>query len=143
MQEELSPAIKMLTVAGLVIILLLGHAERGETASLKAGERTVSESEPMVIPEVAGGPAGNSVSLPPKLTYCDSEPCASTAPLVVYVCPMSDLACTPTRTTTIIPRVDGKAISGVSLTILSPNGTGLRLVSGSGIVSHSVVWDLG
>lgn len=143
MQEELSPAIKMLTVAGLVIILLLGHAERGETASLKAGERTVSESEPMVIPEVAGVPASNSVSLPPKLTYCDSEPCASTAPLVVYVCPMSDLACTPTRTTTIIPRVDGKAISGVSLTILSPNGTGLRLVSGSGIVSHSVVWDLG
>ena len=51
--------------------------------------------------------------------------------------------CTPTRTTTIIPRVDGKAISGISLTILPPNGTSLRLVSGSGSVSHSVVWDLG
>ena len=143
MQEDLSPAINMLMVAGLVITLLLGNAEDGETASLKAGEGTVSGSEPMVIPEVAGVPASHSIPLPPKLTYCDSEPCASTAPLVVYVCPTSDPTCTPTRTTTIIPRVDGKAIRGVSLTILPPNGTSLRLVSGSGIVNHSVVWDLG
>lgn len=143
MQEILSPAIRMLMVAGFVITLLLGNAEDGETASLKTGEGTISGSEPIDSPEVAGVPASHSIPLPPKLTYCDSEPCASTAPLVVYVCPTSDPVCIPTRTTTIIPRVDGKAISGISLTILPPNGASLRLVSGSGIVSHSVVWDLG
>lgn len=143
MQEVLSPAIRMLIVAGLVMTLLLGNAEDGETARLKAGEGTISGSEPMDTTEVIEVPAGQSIPLPPKLTYCDSEPCASTAPLVVYVCPKSDPMCVPTRTTTIIPRVDGRAISGISLTILPPNGTSLRLVSGSGIVSHSVVWDLG
>lgn len=143
MQEVLSPAIRMLIVAGLVMTLLLGNAEDGETDRLKAGEGTISGSEPMDTTEVIEVPAGQSIPLPPKLTYCDSEPCASTAPLVVYVCPKSDPMCVPTRTTTIIPRVDGRAISGISLTILPPNGTSLRLVSGSGIVSHSVVWDLG
>jgi hypothetical protein len=143
MQEELSSAIRMFMVAGLAIAMLLGNAEDGETASLKAGEGTISGSEPMDIPEMAGVPSSHSIPLPPKLTYCDAEPCASTAPLVVYVCPTSDPMCIPTRTTTIIPRVDGKAISGISLTILSPNGTSLRPVSGSGIVNHSVVWDLG
>ena len=127
-------------VVCLAAALVVGTAEGGERGSSMSGD---ARSEIVVTFGVTGLPVSRPAPLPPGLTYCDSDPCASTPPLVLYVCPTGDPKCTPTRSTTIIPRVDGRTISGLSLSIFAPNNTSLHLTSGSGTLRHATVWDLG
>ena len=102
-----------------------GGGSGGESASASASS---SQSVSTVAP------------LPPWLTYCDTEPCTSSAPVVVYACPAGDPQCTPARSTTIVPQVDGKPISGVFFPLDAPADTSLRLVSGNGTVISFLVW---
>ena len=89
---------------------------------------------------VTSARASGFTPLPPWLTYCDTGRCASIAPVVVYVCPASSPACFPARTTTIVPQVDDKPISGVIFPLAVPVDTDLRLVSGNGNVVSNLVW---
>jgi hypothetical protein len=43
----------------------------------------------------------------------------------------------------MIPRVEGRTISGLSLSIFAPDNTSLHLTSGSGTLRHATVWNLG
>jgi len=140
MLRELSAGMSMLAAVCLATALAVGVGEGGEGVSSTPGD---ARSEIVVTAEVTSMPVHRLAPLPPDLTYCDSEPCASTPPLVIYVCSTSDPECTPTRRTTIIPRVDDKTINGLSLSIFAPKSTSLRLASGSGAVRNSNVWDLG
>ena len=62
---------------------------------------------------VTSVPVSALTPLPPWLSYCDTEPCKSSAPVVVYACPAESPQCVPARTTTIIPQVDDKPINGI------------------------------
>jgi hypothetical protein len=140
MLKEPPTGLSMLTVVCLAAVLAVGAGEGGERSSSKPGD---ARSEIVVTPAATSMPVSRPAPLPHGLSYCDTEPCASIPPLVIYVCSTSDPECTPTRRTTIIPRVDGKTISGLSLSIFAPSSTSIRLVSGSGAVLHSTVWNLG
>lgn len=140
MLKEIPAGMSTLTAVWLTTTLAVGPGEGGETGGFKPGD---VRSGIVVTSGVKSTPVSRPAPLPPGLTYCDSEPCASTPPLVLYVCPTSDLRCTPTRSTTIIPRVDGRTIGGLSLSIFAPQNTSLHLTSGSGSLRHETVWDLG
>lgn len=130
----------MLTVVWLAAVLAVEVGEAGETGGSISGD---VRSEIAVGSEVASTPVSRPAPLPPGLTYCDGDPCASTPALVINVCPLSDPQCTPTRSTMIIPQVDGRTISGISLSIFAPNNTSLHLTSGNGTLRHTTLWDLG
>ena len=140
MLKEPPARMRMLTVVCLAAALAVGAGEGEETGGSTPGD---VRSEIVVSSEVVSMPLSRPAPLPPGLTYCDSDPCASTPALVINICPISDPKCTPTRSTTIIPRVDGRTISGISLSIFAPNSTSLHLTSGSGTLRHATVWDLG
>ena len=124
----------------LAAALMVGIAQGEERSGLTPRD---ARSEIVATSVTTSMPVSRPTPLPPGLTYCDSDPCASMPPLVIYVCPTRDPQCTPVRRTTITPRVDGRAISGISLSIFTPNDSSLRLVSGSGAIFRSFVWDLG
>jgi len=140
MLKGLPTGMSMLTVVWLATALAVGPGEGGESGGPTPGD---ARSGIVVTSGVTSLPVSSPAPLPPGLTYCDSEPCASTPPVVLYVCPTGDPTCTPTRTTTIIPRVDGRTISGLSLSIFPPTNTRLRLASGSGTLRHATEWDFG
>ena len=87
-------------------------------------------------------PVAGLAPLPPWLTYCDNAQCAGLAPVIAAVCPSGTPSCTPTRSTTVVPQVNGVPISGVVLPLirdLTLNGVSLpntliRLISGDGAV---------
>jgi hypothetical protein len=116
----------------------------GLAQGLGLGTTTITASQngitsQLVNLSVTSVPVSGLTPLPPWLTYCDTELCASIAPVVVYACPAGSPQCTPARSTTIIPQVDDKPISGVVFPIVAPVGTSVRLVSGNGaVVSHFV-----
>jgi hypothetical protein len=68
--------------------------------------------------------------LPWWLQYCADETCGGLAPVVIHVCPQSNPTCTPTRSTTMVPQVDGRAINGVRLFINTPPEHRWRVISG-------------
>ena len=140
MFKEFPPGMSTLTVVCLASALAVGAGERGEAAGFTLGN---VKSAIVVTSEVTRISMTRPAPLPPGLTYCDGEPCASAPPLVIYICPYNEPTCTPTRNTTIIPQVDGRTISGLSLSIFAPTHTNLQLTSGSGILRSSTVWDLG
>ncbi|MBU6434237.1 MAG: Ig-like domain-containing protein [Nitrospirae bacterium] len=80
--------------------------------------------------------------LPPWLTYCNNMLCANLPQVVVVVCPSGNSSCTPARSTTVVPQVNGVPVSGIALPLVhdtSLNGlplpnTILRLISGDGVV---------
>lgn len=76
--------------------------------------------------------------LPWWQSYCADSTCGGT-PLVVRVCPDSNLNCSPSRQTTVVPRVDGQQISQVLLPIQVPAGNSLHYVSGNGQVLSTYV----
>jgi len=78
--------------------------------------------------------------LPPWLAYCDTEPCTSIEPVVIFACPVDDPQCTPLRTTAIVPEIDDNPVSGVFFPLVGPADTSIRLVSGNGNVVSSLVW---
>lgn len=80
---------------------------------------------------VTRGPVTMVTQLPPWLTYCDTEPCTSLDPVVVYSCPAESPQCRPGRSTMVVPQVDDKPISGVYI-FLDPANTSVRLLSGDG-----------
>jgi hypothetical protein len=112
-----------------------GGGGDGSTAAPPPGNSAAAPS-----PDNVSVPVSGLTPLPPWLTYCDTEPCASIAPVVVYACPAGSPQCTPARSTTIIPQVDDKPISGVVFRIDAPVGTSFRLVSGNGRVVSHLVW---
>lgn len=120
-------------VMGLVFAVLASQACGGGGAS--NGETGGDSAARTQVVAVSG-----LSPLPPWLTYCDTEPCSSIAPVVVYACPDGSPQCTPARSTTIAPQVDGKPISAVLFTVVAPADTSLRLVSGNGTVVSSLVW---
>lgn len=97
----------------------------------------------------SAGQAGNTASgwsagastaaLPPWLTYCGANGCPGGGAAVV-ACAASDPDCTPSRTTALVPSVDGRPISGVFFPVTLPNGATLRLDSGNGSVLAHLVW---
>ncbi|WP_437759355.1 hypothetical protein [Sorangium sp. So ce1389] len=119
--------------------------------ALSAGAPDVSFTITLNVPSGSGphlldrldafdaGPPVAAAPLPPWLEYCDAAPCATAAPVVVYVCPASNPLCTPVRKTTVVPNVDGTPISGVFLPLTLPEGATLRLASGSATVNSSFV----
>ncbi|HTN84480.1 MAG TPA: hypothetical protein VL242_12360 [Sorangium sp.] len=119
--------------------------------ALSAGAPDVSFSITLNVPSGSGphlldrldafdtSPPVAQAPLPPWLEYCDVAPCATAAPVVVYVCPASNPLCTPVRQTTVVPNVDGTPISGVFLPLTLPEGATLRLASGSATVNASFV----
>lgn len=87
-------------------------------------------------------PIGQLAPLPPWLTYCNNAICANLPPVVVAVCPSGTPSCSPSRSTTVVPQVNGVPVSGIALALvqdLTLNGlvlpnTLIRLVSGDGAV---------
>jgi hypothetical protein len=69
-------------------------------------------------------------TLPWWLSYCADATCGGLSPVVVHVCPESDPGCTPARSTTMIPQVDGRPISAIGLFINVPAGYAWRAISG-------------
>ncbi len=100
----------------------------------------------LVTLTVTSIPVARLASLPPWLAYCNNELCAGLAPVVAAVCPDGTPSCTPTRSTTVVPQVNGVPISGVAIPLirnLTLNGlsfpnTLVRLISGDGAVSNGV-----
>lgn len=83
-------------------------------------------------------PDAGPARLPPWLSYCDTSSCA-TDPAVIYVCPAAAPTCTPSRHTTVIPRVDGRTISGVFFPVVAAEGLSLRVESGgAAVLAHLV-----
>jgi hypothetical protein len=81
------------------------------------------------LPEVA--------ALPPWLSYCEDDSCGG--PATVYACPTDDALCTPSRHTTVVPRVDGRTISAVFFPVVHPDGVSLRVVGGNAsVLAHLV-----
>jgi len=122
MFKEFPPGMSTLTVVCLASALAVGAGERGEAAGFTLGN---VKSAIVVTSEVTRISMTRPAPLPPGLTYSDGEPCASAPPLVIYICPYNEPTCTPTRNTTIIPQVDGRTISGLSLLIFAPTHTNL------------------
>ncbi|MEW5850981.1 MAG: hypothetical protein AB2A00_19500 [Myxococcota bacterium] len=86
-----------------------------------------------------GSDAGTRAALPPWLTYCDPGLCDAIPPAVLAVCPANDPGCTPQRSTTVLPRVDGHSINAVFFPVFMPEGATLRVVDGNaGILAHLV-----
>jgi hypothetical protein len=80
---------------------------------------------------------GNSSSLaqlPFWMSYCDDPTCGGKQPLIVRVCPYTNPACSPTRQTTIVPRVDGRQIDEIFFPIQASQEITTTLVSGDGSV---------
>jgi hypothetical protein len=89
-----------------------------------------------------GGPSlPPPVALPPWLQYCSDAVCTPAEPLVIHACPEEIASCTPTRETTVLARVDGRAVGYFVLRLPPPAGYGSRYVSGPGEVysTYSVV----
>ncbi len=84
----------------------------------------------------AGIPA--LTALPPWLVYCEPPAC-TTPPAVVYVCPGTAPDCVPSRTTTVLPSVDGRRISAIFFPLILPEGAVVRAISGgANVVAHLV-----
>jgi hypothetical protein len=86
----------------------------------------------------SGTSAQPPAPLPFWLGYCAESTCGG-SPLVVHVCPESDPGCTPTRQTTVVPRVDGRQINQILFPLQLPEGFGANHVSGFGTVFPSLV----
>ena len=117
----------------------------GLAQGLSPGTTTITAAQSgitnqLVNLSVTSGPVSGLTPLPPWLTYCNTEPCTSIAPVVVYDCPAGSAQCTPARSTAIVPQVDDKPISGVIFPLVAPADTSLRLVSGNGYVASFFVW---
>ena len=138
--RALATSISVLTSLWLATVIAAGTGEGGEKGGATPGDARAAIAG---VSDVTTMPVRQPVPLPHGLTYCDSEPCASRPPTVLYVCPTGDPTCIPTRRTTIIPRVEGRRISGFSLSIGAPDTTSLRLASGSGTLRHATVSDSG
>jgi hypothetical protein len=67
--------------------------------------------------------------LPLDHTFCD-EPCLALPPVVITVCPQTEPSCTPTRSTTVTWRLEGRPFRGLLLAILGVNAIS-RVESGS------------
>jgi hypothetical protein len=81
-------------------------------------------------------PENSRTALPPWLAYCDTGPCAASAPLVVTACPTANPGCMPARSTKIVTQVDGRAINSIMVT-LQPGDGSVRVVSGNGVADAS------
>ena len=136
---ERYPIIRGIVVC-LAVTLLAGIAQGEERSDYTPRD---ARSELVATAVTTSMRVSGLTPLPPGLSFCDSDPCASTPPLVIYVCPVNDPQCTPMRSTTITPQLDSRAITGISLSIFPPNNSSLRLVSGRGAILGSVVWDIG
>ena len=83
--------------------------------------------------------------LPFWLAYCADATCGGMPPLVVNLCPEANPSCAPSRTTTVMPLLDGRQINQIFFPVQNPNGDGLvaTVVSGSGsILGSSLVLSL-
>lgn len=78
-------------------------------------------------------------TLPFWMHYCDAA-CAGQQPLVVRVCPTSNLSCAPQRQTTVVPRVDGHQIDQIFIPLQAASDITPILVSGSGFVAGPLVF---
>jgi hypothetical protein len=117
----------------------------GMARGLSPGTTTITASQSRITSQlvnlsVTSLPVGRLAPLPPWITYCNTEPCTSIAPVVVYVCPAGSPHCIPARSTTIVPQVDGKPISSVAFPVVAPTDASLALVSGNGDVDAFFVW---
>ena len=121
----------------------------GLTQGLRPGATTITASQggiksQLITLAVTSEPVARLALLPPWLTYCNNAQCAGVAPVVAAVCPSGTPSCTPTRSTTVVPQVNGVPISGVAVPLirdLTVNGlsfpnTLVRLISGDGAVSN-------
>jgi Big-like domain-containing protein/BACON domain-containing protein len=88
---------------------------------------------------VTSAPVVSRASLPPWLTFCDNVLCQALPQVVVAACP-SATPCSPSRSTMIIPQVNGVPISGLFFTVNAAPLPTLRLVSGDGQVVANLAW---
>jgi hypothetical protein len=79
--------------------------------------------------------------LPFWISYCADPTCGGLAPLVVHVCAEDSPSCSPSRLTTIVPRLDGRQIDQILFPIQTPAGaTGVTatVISGAGLATGYV-----
>jgi hypothetical protein len=86
--------------------------------------------------------AGPQVALPFWLAYCNDPTCGGQPPLVVNACPQTNPGCTPSRSTTVIPQLDGRQINQMRFPVNFPDGASLSVVSGNGSISGDQVVSL-
>jgi len=79
-----------------------------------------------------------SVALPYGIQYCDTAPCNSNPPAVVYVCPDETSPCVQGWHTTIVMKVNGRPVTGGTLAF---DWQGKVLMKGSGAVNVQA-WNL-
>ena len=84
--------------------------------------------------------AATPAPLPFWLHYCDDPTCGGKQPLVIHICPESDLSCTPSRQTTVVPQVDGQQIDQILFPLQIPPGYITQHISGSGSVMGNLVF---
>jgi len=64
----------------------------------------------------------SATPLPFWLHYCADPNCGGLQPLVVHVCPEDNPPCTPSRQTTVVPRLDGHQIDQVLFPMQASDG---------------------
>jgi len=64
----------------------------------------------------------SAAPLPFWLHYCADPNCGGLQPLVVHVCPEDNPPCTPSRQTTVVPRLDGHQIDQVLFPMQASDG---------------------
>jgi hypothetical protein len=87
--------------------------------------------------------APSAALLPFWLSYCADPTCGGLPPLIVRVCPSENASCSPSRETTVVPRLDGRQIDQILLTVQPPVGgpdLALTLVSGAGSMIGSAAF---
>lgn len=89
---------------------------------------------------ITSAPVAQRALLPPWLTYCDNAICSALPPVVVDVCPSVTPSCNPSRSTMVVPQVNGVPVSAITINLIQdlthlylPN-TVARFVSGDGQV---------
>ncbi len=107
------------------------------TANITASNSGITSQ--LVILTVTSAPVVSRASLPPWLTFCDNALCQALPQVVVAACP-SATPCSPSRSTMIIPQVNGVPISGLFFTVNAAPLPTLRLVSGDGQVVANLAW---
>lgn len=107
------------------------------TATITASTSGITSQ--MVILTVTSVPVSQLAPLPPWLIYCPAGACTGLPPVVVALCP-GGTACTPARSTTVIPQVNGTPINAVFFPLVNaPPTSGLRLISGDGATIANLV----
>jgi hypothetical protein len=105
-------------------------AEGATDLQLVLQAQSSASTQVLVFDNLRAFAARPVATLPWWLQYCADATCGGRQPVVIHVCPESSPGCTPTRSTTMVPQVDGRAINAIGLFLNVPPGHRWQVISG-------------